>query len=165
MFKINDKVVYGSSGVCKIINIGQKNFGIKTDREYYLLNPVVTNSLSIFVPTDNQDGGIRRTMTKDEIYTLIKVIPEIGNEWIPEDQSRKNVFSEILQSGDQKRLIKMLKTIYNRMIVLEENGKKLPNADVKTMKFAEELLYNEIALVFDIIPEQVVPFIMQQIQI
>ncbi len=44
-------------------------------------------------------------------------------------------------------------------------GKKLYKVDEKFMKEAEKMLYEEFAHVLDIRPEQVVPFITQQIKV
>lgn len=55
--------------------------------------------------------------------------------------------------------------IYNRKVELEKKGKRLTSADSEAMKTAEKLLYNEFALVLDIRPDQVVPFIMEKITV
>lgn len=44
-------------------------------------------------------------------------------------------------------------------------GKKLYKNDEKVMKEAEKMLYEEFAHVLDIRPDQVLPFIMQQIEV
>ena len=74
MFRVNDYVVYGSTGVCKIDAINREDFGDGREREYYVLTAIYANSLSIYIPTDNTDAAMRRIMTKDEIYELINSI-------------------------------------------------------------------------------------------
>ena len=44
-------------------------------------------------------------------------------------------------------------------------GKKLYKNDEKVMKEAEKMLYEEFAHVLDIRPDQVLPFIMQQVEV
>lgn len=162
MYHVNDYVVYGSTGVCQVVDICRKKFG-QTDREYYVLNPVYGNTMQVYIPTDNQSVVMRRILSKDQLLRLVHLMPDIHDEWISDDQSRKATFNEALQSGDQKKMIKMIKMIYSRKLELENNGKRLTNTDSETMKAAEKLLYHEFALVFDINPEQVVPFITAQI--
>lgn len=165
MFRVNDYVVYGSTGVCKIDAINREDFGDGREREYYVLTAIYANSLSIYIPTDNTDAAMRRIMTKDEIYELIKTIPDIDGAWIDDDHLRKSTFSDILQSGDQAKMVQLIKILYERKLKLEKEGKYLANADAETMKAAEKLLHNEFALVLDIEPEQVVPFIREEIRI
>ncbi len=165
MFKVNDYVVYGSTGVCQIKSISLENFGGRMEREYYVLNSVNANSMDIYIPTDKCNVVMRKIMSKEEIYELIKVMPDIESEWISDDHFRKTAFREIIQTGDQKRMVQLIKTIYARKNELEKNGKKLTNSDAETMKTAEKFLYNEFAHVLDIQPEQVDLFIMGRVQI
>ncbi|MDW7657718.1 MAG: CarD family transcriptional regulator [Bacillota bacterium] len=165
MFRVNDYVVYGSTGVCKIEAISREDFGGDQDREYYVLTALYANSLSIYIPTDSRDVSMRRIMTKDEIYKLIKTIPDIDSTWNDDDHLRKTTFNEILQSGDQTKMIQLIKTLDERKQELEKDGKSLGNADAETMKAAEKILHNEFALVLDIEPEQVIPFIREEIRL
>jgi len=163
MFQVHDYVVYGSTGVCQIVDISQENFGGNADREYYILNPVYGNSMQLYIPTDHGQSVMRRVLSKEEIIQLIQAIPAIDSDWISDDHFRKATFSETLQSGDQKRIIHMIKMINNRKISLEKNGKHLANADCDAMKVAEKLLHNEFGLVLGLQPDQVAPFIMEHI--
>lgn len=164
MFQVNEYVVYGSTGVCQVVDISRESFCGQADREYYVLNPVFGNPMEIFIPTDSK-VVMRGILSKGEITGLIQSMPEIGSEWIADDNSRKAMFNEILQSGDQKRIIHLIKMIYNRKTALESNGKHLANSDSETFKAAEKLLCNEFALVLGIQPDQVVPFILKQIPV
>ncbi|MEA4889184.1 MAG: CarD family transcriptional regulator [Clostridiaceae bacterium] len=164
MLKVNDYVVCGATGVCQIMDIITDNFGGKTDREYYVLNPVYTNGSTIYIPTDSDHLKMRRLMTRDEIYALINIEPDMEREWISDDQLRKAVFAETVQSCKPQELIKLVKTLYRRQAALKKEGKKLLSADISTLKSAEQLLYCEFALVLDIQPDQVASFITGQIK-
>ena len=67
MFQVKDYVVLGATGVCQVVSIRREYFGDEVDREYYVLDPVGGNGLTINIPTDNQAVSLRRTMTKEEI--------------------------------------------------------------------------------------------------
>lgn len=164
MYQINDYVVYGSTGVCQVTDISRENFGGSTDREYYVLNPVYGNSMEIFIPTDKPNDAMRRMLSKDEIIELIRFMPEIDSEWIDDDKFRKATFSGILQAGDQQKIIQLIKSIYERNVELEKNGKRLPSSDIEAMKQAEKQLYNEFALVLGIPPEKVADYILEHVQ-
>lgn len=162
MFQVNDYVVYGSTGVCQVVDISRESFCGQANREYYVLNPVFGNPMEIFIPTDSK-VVMRDILSKGEITELIQSMPQIDSEWITDDNSRKATFNEILQSGDQKRIVQLIKMINNRKAALESNGKHLTNNDSETFKTAEKLLCNEFALVLGIQPDQVVSFILEQI--
>ena len=50
MFSKNEYIIYGSTGVCKIIDIVKKKFGFNKEREYYILKPAYdTNSTWSYV--------------------------------------------------------------------------------------------------------------------
>ncbi len=165
MFKINDYVVFGSTGVCQITDIIEESFGGPNEKKYYVLTPLHGNSSTIYVPVDNDKVVLRRVLTRSEIDDLIKIMPELDNDWINEDSPRKALFNEILQSGDLERVIHMIKVIYRRKQEVEEIGKRLTNADNESLKSAEKLLHHEFALVLDIEPEQVGPFIRGEIEV
>lgn len=163
MYQINDYVVYGATGVCQVVDISRENFGGKVVREYYVLNPVYGNSMSIFIPTDSRSAVMRHILSKADIMELIHSMPAIDGGWIEDDHLRKATFNETLQSGDLNKLAQLIKMIYHRKEFLESQGKHLTSADTEAMKISEKLLYNELALVLDIAPDEVVPFIMEKI--
>ncbi|NCA98196.1 MAG: CarD family transcriptional regulator [Clostridia bacterium] len=159
MYKINDYVVYGSTGVCKVVDISLENFGGGSSRKYYVLSPAFGNSVEIFIPTDKQDSALRPILTKDQTLALIHSMPEIESEWILDDSSRKAKFSEILQSGDLKEIVRLIKMIHFRRLDLQNSGKHLGNADAEIMKQAEKILHHEFACVLDLQPDDVLDFI------
>jgi hypothetical protein len=50
LFGINDTVVYGTEGICVIVDITEKIFDSNT-QQYYVLRPVYNKSSLIMVPT------------------------------------------------------------------------------------------------------------------
>ena len=72
MYNIGDYIVY-KRDVCKVKEIKEKYF---KDTDYYVLTPVQDESLRINVPINN-DNLIREVMTKEEVNSLIKEIPNI----------------------------------------------------------------------------------------
>lgn len=165
MYEVNDFVVFGSTGVCQIVDIIQENFGGGEQREYFVLNPVYGNSSTIYIPRDNCEAKLRRIMTRAEIEELIKIMPDVDSEWIVDDQTRRAAFVDMAQSGDPEKLVRLIKVLFSRQEELVKEGKKLSNADTETMKIAETSLHNEIALVLEIQPDQVLPFILGQIEV
>ena len=137
MFKINELIVYGNSGVCKVKDICAQD----GDRLYYKLEPVFEKCV-IFVPADTKIF-MRPVISKDEALRLIDRLPLLEISLPAAHNNRelteyyKTKFS--LHSCDQTAI-----------------GKKPCQTDLKYIKKAEELLYGELSVVLDI-PDDNVP--------
>ena len=59
----------------------------------------------------------------------------------------------------------MIKALYYHQQEQHAKGRRLHTADEHFFREAEKLLYDEFALVLHIKPEQVLPFIMEQVEI
>lgn len=72
MYQKNDTVIYGSHGVCTILDISEQKFGDKT-AQYYVLKPVSTEKSTIFIPVDSPilSGRMRRILSAEEIYRML----------------------------------------------------------------------------------------------
>ena len=151
MFKVNDVIIYSAQGVCKIVDVEEKNVSGKK-KKYYVLKPVKDNGATVFVPTDNELAlkKMRRLLTKDEIYSLIDSMPAEKPAWIPNDNERKERFRAILVGGNHSELIQMIKAIYSRKKEREAEGKRLHMSDESFFREAEQALYNEFEYVLDL---------------
>ncbi len=164
MFQINDYVVYGSTGICQIVDVCRMQFAGVAGREYYILEAVYGNRMRVYVPTDCEDA-MRHMMTRDELLTLIRSMPDIDDEWITEDPLRRTSFQRVLRGGDQIQMIRVIKMISKRRIELEKKGKRLTVSDADSLKEAEKMLHNEFAFILQIEPDEVVPFILNENQL
>lgn len=162
MYQVDDHVVYQSVGVCRIADTCRKDFGDGTETEYFVLETVYGNSMTVYIPTDNYEDVLRPLLTKDELLDLIRTLPDTDSEWIADNATRKEFFQHALQSKDQKELIRMIKMLYTHKQDVENEGKRLAFSDSEAMKESEKLLTNEFAFVLGIEPDQVVPFIIDQ---
>lgn len=148
MFKVDDVIIYGTQGVCRIAGIEEKKVsGIQ--KTYFVLKPVNDNGATIFAPTDNTYvlSKMRRLLTKAEIDRLIDTMPDENATWIPNDNDRKEHYRKMLASGDHLELIKMIKALYARKKEREKEGKRLHMIDEHFFKDAEHILYNEFQYV------------------
>lgn len=163
-FKKDDYVVYGSSGVYQIVDIVKEEFGGESEREYYVLNPLYGNDMDVYIPTNSDKVQIRNILPKDQIDKIIRSIPNISDEWIEDYKDRKTEFSDMLTSGDHKKIIELIKIIYSRKGELKEEGKQLNRADSEMLKSAENLLYYEFAASLGIEPDDVMDYITKIIE-
>ena len=166
MFNVNDKILYGTHGICKITNITEQKFNGSANR-YYILQPLHNPSSTIYVPMDNEKlmSKMRRILTEEEIYKLIKAMPDENTSLIENKNERNERFRSILSSGDRTEIIKLIKVIYQHKEELKAIGKKLHASDEQFFKEAEKIIYDEFALVLNIRYEQVLPFIVDQISL
>ena len=70
MFKINDVLVYGTQGVCKIVDIEEKSIS-GTKKKYYVLKPSDEKRPTIFAPVDNEHvlKKMRKLLSKKKSIT------------------------------------------------------------------------------------------------
>ena len=61
-------------------------------------------------------------------------------------------------------IIKLIKTLYLKKQEKAKEGKKLMIGDEKLMQEAEKILHQELALILDIKPEEVAPFITSELK-
>lgn len=161
MFNINDTVMYGRTGVCKISDICTKDFNGKK-KKYYVLSPEFESKTTIYCPCDSEKIRMRKLLSVDEVKSLIKNVADEEISWIENDQKRKERQMKILKSGDHKELIRMIKTLYYKREEKAAEGKKLHLTDERAMEDAENLLYQEFATVLDVKPEDVVTFVVSE---
>jgi CarD family transcriptional regulator len=108
---------------------------------------------------------MRRLLSEDEIYSLIRSMPDEDTIWIDNETARKEQYRAILSDGDRLQLMRLIKTLFLRERELKEVGKKLYAIDERFMREAEKMLYEEFAHVLNIKPDQVVPLISEQIEV
>ena len=148
MFQVNDVIIYGNQGVCKIAAIEEKSIsGAK--REYFILRPIKEQGSTIYAPTDNAlvRNKMRRLLTVCEINHLIDSMPDEKTVWIDNMNARKDYYKTLLAGGDHAALIRMIKTLYAHKKEREAAGKRLSVMDEHFFRDAEQILYNEFQYV------------------
>lgn len=165
MFQKNDTVRYGAHGMCRIEDITVKNLNGKSI-EYYVLRQVYNDTSIIYVPMCNQalTDQMRKALTTEEIKALIQAMPYEESAWIDDADARRERYQAILSDGDRVALVRMIKALYAHQQEQKAKGRRLHMADDRLFKEAERMLYEEFALVLQIQKEQVLPFILDQLQ-
>ena len=165
MFENGSLVVYGVSGVCRVESRQHMDFGTGS-KEYYILVPISSDSSKIYVPVANDQlvAKMKRVMSAEEIKSLIKKLPEMEEIWDDDSSARKEKIKAILDSGDRVMQIRLIRTLYNKKVEREKNGKKLWAFEEYAMNSAEKNLYEEFAVVLGIRPDQVVRYIAGELE-
>lgn len=99
MFMIDDVLVYGTQGVCKIVDIEEKSIS-GTKKKYYVLKPSDEKGPTIFAPVDNEHvlKKMRKLLSKKEIDNLIDSMPDKDPTWISNENERKEQYKSIIAS-------------------------------------------------------------------
>ena len=74
--------------------------------EYYVLKPIYNDTSTIYVPVHNEKltGKMRRILSAEEIYRLIRSMPDVDSEWVENEAERKETYKEILHPATVKQL-------------------------------------------------------------
>ena len=165
MYQINDVVVYGLHGVCRITEIEEKEFAGESQM-YYTMRPDFNDRSTFFVPVNNEKSKkkVRDLLTPEEINELIRSMPQLEEIKVMHEKHRKAVYKEIIESGDRSEIIRLVKTIYVRREAQLKAGKKQHLIDERFLKEAETVLYDEFAFVLNIDRESVIPHIKNELE-
>lgn len=164
MFNVGDTVLYGSDGVCRIAEICQKEISGFV-AEYYLLRPIYRENSSIFVPLKNENllSKMKHILSADEILDIINSVVDGEIEWIEDEAERKLYYKRLIANGNRREMLYVIKSLYLKQKERIRMGRKLHITDEIFLRDAERLIYDEFALVLNIKPDEVLPFIMERV--
>ena len=143
MFQVNDTILYGAHGVCKITGETTKTIG--SDRmEYLVLSPIYSEHSTIYVPKNNQTllSRMHPLLSKAEIEKILSAVSADKTPWSDASVQRISAHRKELQS----------------------RGKKLHIADERFLKEAQKMISDEFAFCLGIAPEDVASFIRRELE-
>lgn len=162
MFSKGDRVVYGQTGVCEIIDICEKALIKNQKKLYYVLNPFYQQNNTIYAPVEGK-VLIRPIMTALEAEDLILKIPEIRDKLKTADLTPDDCRAA-LATGNCDSLVELTARIYAKKKFAQSQKKKLGFSDEKYMHLAENLLFGELAVALGIEIQDVEKYIAQKIE-
>ncbi len=115
MFQPGDFVVYGSSGVCRVIRVGAlESRAADPSRQDHTLQPVFEAEV-IYTPVDS-GVFMRPAMTKEQAQRFIQEIPSIQGDVCTERNpaSLRIHYETSLQSHQCRELVSMIKGIRSK---------------------------------------------------
>lgn len=162
---IGDTVHYGAHGVCRVCSREVTDLGCGK-KAYYLLKPIGDEHIQLYLPGDGDPERLRlrKVLSAQEVFALVEQEKQWQRDWLSDSKERRELSNRTLRSGDTVELIRMLKALHTHAQELPA-GKTLPMSELEQMRNAEKQLYNEFCYVLEITREQVLPFILGQIQI
>ena len=164
VIQINDTVLDGAMGVCRVDGIEKMKFG-KERKKYYILKAVNGGDSTFYVPVDSEElvSKIKRILSVDEIFEIIKQVVNEEDIWVEDDNERRIKFGTIVGKGDRKELMLLVRSLYNHKLNQEKIGKKFHAVDERCLKDAERLLHDEFSYVLNLTSDQIPVFIEEQI--
>lgn len=165
MFEKGDYVVYGSTGICVVIDVASMEMaGAGQEKLYYRMEPYGQSGRKIFAPVDNPKMKLRRILSREEALKVIDQIPSLPQIGVSEEKLRELVYKEHIRSCDCVSWVRMVKTLYIRRLERERQGKKVTVTDEKYYRLAENYLYTEFSLSLDLPKQQVQGFIAKRLE-
>lgn len=159
-YKINDHVIHKNEGLCVVNDIV-----VMAGREYYKMNVInKSENTTIYLPISKEDEMLMELMTKNEADTLLDYMKSLKEEIVESSKERRNEFTKLLSSGDKKDLAYIIKYLYLLKKDKDKRNVKLGEQDTNTYNKACDLLYDELAIVYDISRDKVEEFIANRME-
>ena len=155
MYQLGQKIVYGSHGVCNIVDLEDK----KVDGKmicYFVLEPADHPGTRYYLPAANPAAlaKSRPLSTKEQMYDYLRT-PVTEDIWIDHENKRKQRFRELLSSVDLRAMIDMVRVLREHRQVQLAQGRKFHQCDDNFLRDAQRIISAEVSVVFQIPMEQV----------
>lgn len=146
MYDIGDYVVKVNNGICRIESITHLDMDdVDKNKLFYLLVPQKDEKMKIYVSVDNAEESLRKTISEEEAWKLIRGVSEIEVDGIINDKQREQHYKQAIRSCKPEALVSIIKDMYARKIKRSAAGKKNTATDEHFFKVAEDNLYSELA--------------------
>lgn len=145
MFSVGDRIVYGSMGVCTVLDIGLPDIPGAT-RECYMLKPHYVANSKVYAPIENNPVRMRPLLSEAEAQALVDSMPDL--EPFPRGKDKQELYEtckNAIRSCDSFLLAKLLKTLYENKVRLVGLKKTVPSTEKDYFDTAEKMLHGEIA--------------------
>lgn len=162
MYQVSQLVVYGIHGVCRIVQMEER----RVDRQcvsYYVLEPLSQPGTRYLIPSQNAAvlAKIRPLLERECLIEMLRKKPN-EQDWIPDENRRKQYYRQIITSGDAGALISMLHCLENYKQAQAQIGRRLHMCDENFLRDAQKVLGGEISTVLQI-SEREIPAYIQSI--
>lgn len=167
MYQIGELILYGGTGVCRVVDVVAKRFSrAEPEKLYYVLRPLYSSG-TITTPVENGKVFTRPVISRDEAIALIDTIPSIHAEAYHNSnlQQLESHYRSELESHDCHDLLRLTMSTYQKKVEREKAKLKFGAVDRRYMERAENLLFGELAVALDIEKDSVQSFIEDRLQI
>ena len=162
MYRIGEKVLYGGHGVCCVAGLEERTVD-REKRQYLVLEPVDQTGAKYFVPTHNEAAlaKLRPILSREALEALLRSEDVKRDAWIDDENERKQIYRELINSGDRTALIQMVGSLHRHKQAQAQAGRKFHLCDENFLRDAERLLSAEFSVVLGLEPGQVGSYVLQ----
>lgn len=128
--------------------------------DYYILRPLNDKTLKISVPVNSK--LLRNLISLEDANKLINNMKSI--EVIEDNKQIENEYKRLLDTGNLNDLVKIIKTTYLRNKERIINKKKISEKDDNYFNKAEDYLYTELGIVFNMSKENIKEYIIEKLK-
>ncbi len=156
MFKIGERIIYGSEGVFEITEYASSPIDKSDDRIFYILKPVYgPQGNIIFTPADNDKTVMRQLMSPLEAKSLVEKMTSILPLEVEREKFRRDLYRACMASTEPENYVRLIKTVYLRREEFAKQKRRLSDADTDYEKKAKFCLFGELSIALDIPFEKV----------
>lgn len=165
MFQIGDQVVYGSHGVCSILDLEERIVDRKKI-QYFALAPMDQPGTRYYVPSENPAAlaKMRPLITRDDLQQLLSSDEIRRNCWVADENQRKQRYRELINGNDRVALLQMIYSLHQHKTEQTAAGRKFHLCDENFLRETEKILNAEFALVLDIRQSEVEDYIIATLE-
>lgn len=165
MFELNDVLVYGNNGVCRIADIRKERFTAAKEEMYYILSPVFGSQSKLYVPMKNIQlvEKLRPVMYKDALTSMLSAAKQVNVKWNSDDRIRDEEFHSTVAKGLNTELLVLIKNILFHKIELKDKIKKLHASDERMLTLSEKIAGEEFAYVMGMDVSEAVAFLEKEL--
>lgn len=148
MYKIDDYVIYGMQGACKIKDITEVDFS-ESGNLYYKLVPECDKSGEIYVSVKTGEKKMRKLVSPNEAEEMMREMPTKKGKWISDDRERERVYKQAIIDGDYDQIMEIMVGISKRRKNRMKQGKRQTELDDRIFRNTKKVFFGELAVVLN----------------
>ena len=149
MYELNEILVYGNNGVCKVVDIRKEQF-TGSPAMYYILSPIFSRQSALYVPIENTtlSSKLRPVMLKETLHEMVLTAKHSNACWESNDRIRAENFNRVVSKGMSSELLTIFKSLIIHKHDLKSGVKKLHHADERILELCEKIVGEKFAYAF-----------------
>lgn len=164
MFKKGDYIVYGSTGICEVLDVTTMHMdGIPDDKLYYILQPYQKNGSEVFTPVDNKRTVMRNIIPPLKAKELLESMEDLEDFKVPVQKFREDSYKKCIRGCDCREMMGLIKMLHHKKMDRLAHGKNFPTTDERYLRIAEDNLIQELAFSLGTSKEKISRYIYDRI--
>ena len=150
MYTVGQSVIYGSHGVCTVVEIENKTVDRKVV-PYYALEPLTQPGTRYYIPVHNAlaVSKMRPPLAAAALREMLSSTACNMDSWVVSENARKMRYKELLSNTEPDQMLMTVRLLRQHRDAQFAAGRKFHVCDANFLKTAETLLSAEIAFVLN----------------